>query len=167
MNRDNNKGFCIEDYKDILFTVYRLAKERHHQERGVGNQSVLSNPIISIDEVLEKRQDSELLDYLNSLDMDSIKVIQTVMYIGRDYEIELYTDEEMENFIERKAEDPEFQIPEKHVIASDPDKTLNEWMNDIKGGGEWKEKKLEINQIYEKLPLDEYLARAFRILQVK
>ena len=143
---NNNKEFHIEDYRDILFNVYELARERSQ---------------------IAKRETSKLLNYLQSLDMDSIKVIQTVMYIGRDYEMEPYSDEEMEVFIERQADDPEYQIPEKQIVVSDSNKVVNEWMNEIKNGTGWESKEIEINQIYGKSPLDIYLQRAFRILQIR
>ena len=89
------------------------------------------------------------------------------MYIGRDYEMEPYSDEEMEVFIERQADDPEYQIPEKQIVVSDSNKVVNEWMNEIKNGTGWESKEIEINQIYGKSPLDIYLQRAFRILQIR
>lgn len=164
---NNNKEFHIEDYRDILFNVYELARERSQNEEGADNTFSFTSPHFDVDEIVAKRETSKLLNYLQSLDMDSIKVIQTVMYIGRDYEMEPYSDEEMEVFIERQADDPEYQIPEKQIVVSDSNKVVNEWMNEIKNGTGWESKEIEINQIYGKSPLDLYLQRAFRILQIR
>lgn len=47
---------------------------------------------LDLESLTEKRKQSDLLGYLLSLNFEHLKVVQTVMYIGRDYETMLQTE---------------------------------------------------------------------------
>lgn len=80
----------------------------------------------------------ELDDYLHSLDFDEVKMLQTVMYLGRD-------------------QDYDKSLP-PHLIYE------NEFNYFEKNG--WVSKEVEINQMTEKLPLANYLKSGLDILKV-
>lgn len=119
---------------------------------------------IHLDEIVNRRERSNLLQYMRSLNMDQIKVIQTVMYMGRDYEYPSYSEEEWEELWIRMSEDPEYVLPEKKVKVDNPDELLLSWMDYLDFSKGWTDKDIEIDQIYQKAPLAQYLNRAFDIL---
>lgn len=80
----------------------------------------------------------ELDDYLQSLDFDEVKMLQTVMYLGRD-------------------QDYDKSLP-PHLIYE------NEFDYFEKDG--WVSKEVEINQMTEKMPLADYLKSGLDILKV-
>ncbi|MBQ6539959.1 MAG: DUF3775 domain-containing protein [Oscillospiraceae bacterium] len=73
------KEYNIENYKNILHQVYKLACKK-----SLSNE--VSNPFGTFDFDLEKiireRTEDPLFLFLNDLDIDAIKVVQAVMYIG-------------------------------------------------------------------------------------
>ena len=93
--------------------------------------------------------------------MNAIKIIQTVMYIGRDYTFEnseYYYDEFDRGGVEEKREKLPVVNPEFIVMS---------WLKDLSNGRGWEEKSIENEQIYSKrLRLYEYLKRAFEILGI-
>lgn len=80
----------------------------------------------------------KLVNYLQSLDYDDIKMLQTVMYLGRDQD---YDKSLTPHFIYQN----EFDYFKKHG---------------------WVSKEVEINQMTEKLPLADYLKSGLDILKV-
>lgn len=80
----------------------------------------------------------ELDDYLQSLDFDEVKMLQTIMYLGRD-------------------KDYDKSLP-PHLIYE------NEFNYFEKNG--WVNKEVEINQMTEKIPLADYLKSGLDILKV-
>lgn len=80
----------------------------------------------------------ELDDYLQSLDFDEVKMLQTVMYLGRD-------------------QDYDKSLP-PHLIYE------NEFDYFEKDG--WVSKEVEINQMTEKMALADYLKSGLDILKV-
>lgn len=155
------KIFSLEKNKDILRTVYELSLDEYKNERKDNETWEKEIKTIDIYEPYRKRQKSDLYQYMNSLDMNAIKIIQTVMYIGRDYSFEnseYYYDEFDESVVEQKGE----KLP-----VVNPDFVLTAWLKDLSNGKGWKEKRIEIEQIYSKrLRLHEYLKRAFEILGI-
>ena len=158
------KRFSLKQYVDILLTIYHLAEKE--KTKSDSTSAIVHAGSISLDEIVESRRKSDLLQYMHGLDMDMIKVIQTVMYIGRDYEYPEYTEEEWDYYIEKIDEEPGYIIPEKKIRVNNPDEVLFTWMHDLKMTTEWKEKDIEINQIYQKGPLAKYMRRAFDILGI-
>lgn len=150
----------IEKYTDILKKVHQLAVIRHKQEIKNSREDNPNDSVIDLADIRERRDESELLQFLLDQDMETIKIIQTVMYIGRDYIQE--TEEENIKRMEWNYEYPESPREAPDLQSPDPEKLLNDWLSDFRG----QDKYIEANQVYEKLPLDEYLERAFIILGI-
>lgn len=123
---------------NMLKKVYFLAQNRSAE---VSDKETLS--ISNLDQDLEKimskgSAENELLSYLESLSFEDIKDLQTVMYLGRD-----------EDYSEEETYEERFQNFRKYL--------------DSRG---WNSKKIEIRQISQKTPLDEYLLNGFKILNI-
>lgn len=84
------------------------------------------------------RKERVLIDYLNDQDYEVIKNIMVIMYLGRDREY-------------NKSHSPEaiFKHQRKDFESH------------------WDEKKIIIDQITSKVPLDIYLSNGLKILQIK
>lgn len=100
----------LSQYKDILNNVCQIANRK-----------------------------SQLEEYLMSQDLEAIKVIETVMYIGRD----------------TLKEDPSFSINDIY--------TIQRGALDISG---WRNKSIEIDEITKKAPLKQYMKAGIQILKV-
>lgn len=161
---EHEMHYSLDNYKSILSTVYRLAQEEKQKNCRVSKESFIDLWDIDLDEIVNRRERSNLLQYMRSLNMDQIKVIQTVMYMGRDYEYPSYSEEEWEELWIRMSEDPEYVLPEKKVKVDNPDELLLSWMDYLDFSKGWTDKDIEIDQIYQKAPLAQYLNRAFDIL---
>lgn len=152
---------------DVLKTVYRLSVDeyRNHREADNGWEDMLEH--FDIHEPYRTRQASNLYQYMNGLDMDVIKIIQTVMYIGREYRNE----KEIEECNECSEYEEYIEPSEKKSISlkvDDPDLLLSVWMEDLTWAKGWEAKDIEIEQIYSKrLCVHKYLKRAFEILGIK
>lgn len=81
--------------------------------------------------------DTDIENYLKSLTFDEIKSLQSIMYLGRDKDYD-------------RSQSPQEIYNAQYDYF---DKALG-----------WNTKELEINQMVEKLPLDQYLADAKIIL---
>lgn len=131
----------FEEYKEILKKAYRLARERSlfyqkycNNENKVGHIDMAD--VEDGDEIYKKKED-ELFNYLNELDYNVVKIIQTIMYLGRDKE---YFKEDPPELIYKKLE--------KDLEQS------------------WNDKEVEVYQIFQKMPLDRYLKDGFEILKI-
>lgn len=126
-------------YIPTLIEVRNLAVERreeYYRERE-GNTEAIDLTKIDLEAIIESRDKSKLLQYLKLLDYDSIKVVQAVMYIGG------YN-------TGSKIEDADSRI---------------DWM--INSYLDWHEDKfVEVEQIYEKMPLCDYMDTAFERLGI-
>lgn len=160
--------FTIYNYTDVLKTVLRLAAIRHQEVVREEQKGIIDfrKVNIDLDEIVRKRQESELFEYMNSMNMNTIKVIQTAMYLGRNYQLPDIPDEQMEEYLEIMVENPDFVIPCPSRRVNNPEEVFLEWLDDLSFQKGWKSKAIEINQIYEKVPLDEYLQAAFEILGI-
>ncbi|MGQ7672618.1 hypothetical protein ACTGX8_05995 [Streptococcus suis] len=122
----------FEDMRDVFTKVIELAREK----RGVQDttkdftiESMKNSPYF----IARKK----LTDYLDSLSYDQVKIVQTVMYVGRD------TSYEMTNI--------------------NPEDLYEEVFNSLT----WHEdKSIEISQIAQKSPLDDYLIRGMELLKI-
>lgn len=125
---------------DMLKQVYFLAKERAEEINSGENQTFsLSNLESFLEELSTPEPKKEqLINYLESLSFEDIKVIQTVMYLGRD-----------EDYEEHETYQQRYQNFRNYL--------------DSRG---WNTKSIEINQIVQKAPLDRYLLNGFRILNI-
>ena len=130
--------------------------------------SLLDLSDIESDSYFEWKRGNPLFEYLNSLDDDQVKVIQTVMYIGRDYQPPEPTEAEVEEYYEHIAEDPYYEAPKRSLCVATPDKFLSETVSLLWEGKSWTDKFIEINTIMEKLMmLPKYFSRAFEILGIE
>lgn len=130
----------FEDLKDVLKKVYLLANDRRIEEEStyIEGVKVCDSHIIDIENLRYSEKEQKLFDFLNNLDFESVKIIQTIMYIGRDNDY-------------NKTDSYEIRY-EKYR------KSL-----DING---WNDKEIEVSQIVQKLPLDKYLKNGFDILGI-
>jgi len=152
----------LKKYSDILKKVYYLADKRHNEYIAESKEKYNGKSFVDLCEVTDFNDTSGLMELLLSQDMDTIKVIQTVMYIGRDYMPE--TEDEYYERIENNHNDPENTTPEPILQCDEPEKLLQSWLSGSNGVSEWKDKYTEAEQINQKMPLDRYLQRAFIIL---
>jgi hypothetical protein len=132
--------FMFEQYNEIFNRVIELARKRREYNENYGLHSGSLEDFEKFDETEEGKQlqqyDKEIVDYLEKLDFEVIKIIQTLMYLGRD--------DEYPNLIPEQRYKKERQYFDK------------------KG---WQTKSIEIGQICEKMPLDKYLKSGLDILQ--
>lgn len=136
----------VTNYKETINRAYELACiESTKARQDSKNKSVHIGD--RIDDITNgtRYDESELWNYLNSLDEKSIKVMLAVMYIGRDFDEEEYR-----------------KMNKNNSIAIDSNVLLEEYMRNIPGD---KEISHDIHQIYsKKLMLDIYYQRAIKIL---
>lgn len=128
----------FNDKKEILKKVYELARDRHIQYN-LNNKKEGIIDLMSIEDIEWSEEEKALDSYLNTLDFEDVKMIQTIMYLGRDKD---YNRSSMPEEIYREN---------------------REYMDNLG----WTEKYIEVNQIVEKLPLDKYLENGLKILNIK
>jgi len=122
----------LENFKDVISKVISLAQDRIWARRAnnhnSGNGTVCS--VASYSEIVPKEieEDKALREYLWNLDYEAIKVLQTIMYIGRD------------DFFKK---DGTYSYSEARAYFD-----KDGWQDD---------KTIEANQICEKSPLASYL----------
>lgn len=135
----------FEDMKKIFRTVVTLAEERNYyynkskSKEGDVIDLFKEPPNNDVDYQKYITKQKQLEEYLNSLNFEQIKILQTIMYLGRDKDY--------------NSDDTPEQIY----------KNQREYMDDLG----WKEKWIEINQIASKAPLDRYLKSGLKILKIK
>lgn len=179
--RDNKKLYryvaeeesvvSIHNCTSILKTVYSLAVEECQREcerrrERTGEHRLFDLMSSNLKLYVEERKQSDLLNYLLSLNFEKLKVFQTVMYIGRDYDTTLQTEYDEEYDGEYDEED--FSRNTISLPVPNPDLVLYEWLRDLGECKGWKSKRIEAEQVYQKkLSLHIYLNRAFRILGIE
>ena len=167
--------YSLSDYRDILFRVQELAitarsdyQATHEKPNSSSVPSVEDLSFIDPEEYAEERRNNPLFIFLNRLDDEQIKVVQTVMYIGRDHEVPAPSDEEWDEYYERKTEDPEYDMPKPSLCVSNPDDYLSETIELLGRGKGWQDKFIEIDVIIKKMmKLPDYLSRGFQVLGIK
>ncbi|MFJ8116656.1 hypothetical protein [Bacillus mycoides] len=138
----------FEELNVVFSDVIKLARDHRVYYEKYGMKSITTTPdgfrkreeFRNSPEGKElSRREKELDAYLDGLDFEVIKTLQVIMYLGivRDYD---------------KEDTPE-EIYRKEREASDSQG--------------WNTKSIEINQMTEKLPLDEYLQNGLSILGVR
>lgn len=152
---------------DVLKTVYRLSLDEYRKYRASEKDQTGMSKHIDLQEIRRKRDASNLNQYMKGLDMEVIKIIQTVMYIGRDYSYE----KDIERYYEGCEYEEYTEHSEKKTISlkvDDPDLLLSAWMDDLTWAKGWNAKNIEVEQIYSKrLCLHKYMERAFEILGIQ
>lgn len=168
---EEESAVSIYSCTPILKTVYRLAVEEYQNERErsrerTGEHRVVDLMSLDLKSLVEERKQSELLSYLLSLNFENLKVVQTVMYIGRDYETMIQT--EYDDEYDGEYDEEDFSRNTISFPVPNPDFVLYEWLRDLEECKGWKSKRIEAEQVYQKkLSLHIYLERAFRILGIE
>lgn len=122
---------------DIFKELMEKAKVYYdYCEQNATKEVVIDLHNLSSDE--DEAAEAPLRDFLDSLDFETVKTIQCIMYLGRDRDYD-------------------------HGDA--PNEILKKQRAYFDAVG-WTDKEIEINQIVEKAPLYRYLSRGFEILQV-
>ena len=158
------KDLSLAGNANVLKTVYRLSEDEYRTniEANQGWGDMLKH--IDIYAPARMRKMSNLYQYMKGLDMDVIKIIQTVMYIGRDYSYE----KDIERYYASCENAESSEVKNISLKVDDPELLLAVWMEDLTWVKGWKGKSIEIEQIYSKiLRLPEYLKRAFEILGIQ
>lgn len=88
----------------------------------------------------EQAAEVSLKNYMNSLTFEDIKMLQVVMYLGRERDYD--------------------------KTLSTPLEIYNDYFKYIGGNG-WHSKEIEINQMREKMPLADYLKSGLEILNIE
>ena len=104
-------------------------------------------------------------DFLMQTDLDTVKFVQTVMYLGRDYKIPKENEYEIERRMELAEEGIKVE-PKKLESVADPDRLIDEYMADLTKAKGWKSQDIEAYQVSSKSTLDKYMERAFKILGI-
>ena len=158
----------MDDYKDIVNKAKYLARQEFKDETVVLNR-IHSVADIDLNNIIRERNESELLEYLNSLDAEAVKILLTIMYIGRDYPET--REEYMERYEAQEIADDEYlyadylqNMPKEIIPVPNPLNFVRQYMLDLSISSD---KDINVNQIYSKsLRLPEYLERAIRILGI-
>lgn len=126
----------IEVFKKVLDLSYNLKRDEKTWS-AVSSKDFFSNP----DNMKISNEKKALDDYFNSLDFEIIKILQCIMYLGRD---EDYDSSDIPQAIYEKQ---------------------RQYFDDTIG---WNTKEIEINQITEKSPvLYNYFINGFKILDIQ
>jgi len=131
----------LEQYTDIFNKALELTEKRHNIY--LEDSKKYPSGIIKMEEIQEcpeyEEMDRELFKYLNSLDYEAIKILQTIMLLGRqkDYNKKLFGE----------------------AIYVD-------YREGVDGSIGWHSKELDINYMTEKEPLNEYLKDGLKILGI-
>ena len=151
---------------DALKTVYNLALDEQKKRPKLRDALVTIGDFLDANPNFEKNLITPLKRYMNALDMNAIKIIQTVMYIGRDYHIE---DSIEQSCRVDECNDPTLLPQNKKfdLKVEDPEFLLSVWMKDLEWAKAWEAKEIEIAQICGKiLVVPKYMRRAFEILGI-
>ena len=161
-----NLAVVYTQAEDYINAVEEYKKEYERSREGTGKHRVVDLMSLDLKLFVEERKQSELLSYLLSLNFESLKVVQTVMYIGRDYETMIQT--EFDDEYDGEYDEEDFRRNTISLPVPNPDFVLYEWLRDLGECKGWQSKRIEAEQIYQKkLSLHTYLNRAFRILGIE
>lgn len=151
----------ISEYAGILRKVQTLAEAgRLGAARAAAGSDPVEIGLINLADVkaYDYSDRSALREYLMTRDMYALEVIQAAMYIGRDYSP--FTGDDL-YYGSEEGED----VSARSEVSEDPEKLLADWMNE-KVKDPDPNKNTEVDIIFDKLPLDRYLERAFVILGI-
>ena len=127
---------------ELIKEVIRLARERKNSHDKYSLKSGSMSELMEFhktDDYQKVKEKKDALDkYLYELDLEDIKLVQTVMYVGRDYNIEEDGEVPSEIFKQKRAE--------------------------LEMSG-WNSITIEANQISQKVPLPDYLDKGLSILK--
>ena len=144
----------------MLKTVYGLSKDEYKKRTKTSENQTAIKGILNLADIEICNDDSELFRYLFALDFEMIKIVQTVVYIGRDY---IWNQQAEWNEMREDG----MEVEPLSFPVNNPDEVLYEWMNYLGEGNKWISKEVEAEVIYDKSGcLHKYLERAFTILGI-
>jgi len=146
----NLDAFHLADHLEMLRNVWHLAK-KYKDAMAKDSKSF----IIDVGEIEPKKypEEDKLAEYLYSLDMNQIMMLQYVMYIGRDYNPSDYTDYD---FSGTKYAD---------ISEITGDEIIKFFFDDYNGISNWEDNVAEANHIMCKsMALPSYLERGVKKL---
>lgn len=175
---ERERRLSVASLSPILKTVYRLAVADHNAERARNRQQNLQRNSMGItylfnyldleeiqdnlERIQDRRRQSALFNYLLGRDYDELQAIETTMYIGREYEANLISEQEY-LFDEEGRCDLVVRYP-----VDNPDIVLYEWMKSLDEVRGWKTKFIEADTVYQKRGLlYQYMAKGIEILGVR
>lgn len=107
-----------------------------------------------MDEYRMKRKHSELLQYLDSLTLKEIQIIEAVMYVGRDlYQFNHPTTQDNSN--------PSVEELSSTLSTNGINDLVETMMDELKINTKFDSKSIDINTIYSKTMLNKYLEAVF------
>nr|WP_257151292.1 DUF3775 domain-containing protein [Bacillus pseudomycoides] len=139
--KGENAVNIFNDKIDVIKKVILLADERNKAAKTNRPKEIknIGASINSPEYILVKEKRADLLEYVNSLDFETVKMLQTIMYLGRDREYDT------NDSVEKRYE------------------TLRNHFNE----SGWNTKDIEVNQMISKAPLGDYLRIGCQILDIK
>lgn len=151
--------------KEIILHVLDLAliKSKDYSSGIIEECSIGKIDLVKI---AEKNLNDPLFQYLDSLDFDTVKIIETIMYIGRDYYE--YGEQESEEIIDQAENEADngYSLDCKDKPVDNPNDLFSKFYNEL--SNTWSEdgKINEIHQIISKIPLYNYLKRGIDLLGI-
>jgi len=139
----------FNNLNDIFKNVYDLAYQRRidHDKYALKEFSTTKRGLQeyenyqkSNNKKIVDKSESQLEKYMSSLDFETIKIIQTIMYLGKD---------------------------EEYNKNDTPQQIYTKERSNFDHQGWNKDKNVEINQMVEKVPFDQYLLNGFKILNIR
>lgn len=128
----------FKEHLETFKKVVELAKIRRISVESNGSDSITKLTDISYESNSSVEATANLRNFLMDLDFELVKIIQTIMYLGRD-----------KDYDKRKRPQEIYKAESQYF--------------DREG---WNTQEIEVNQIVEKLPLDYYLKDGFKILNI-
>lgn len=125
----------LDDLEIVFKKVLDLAEKR----RLVETEDEVNLEEFELEDLEECEEERNLRIYIESLDYETIKTLQVIMYLGRDMDYD--------------REDT-------------PDLILHKQRKHFDSLGWNKDKDIEVNQMVEKIPLGEYLRNGLEILNI-
>lgn len=126
----------FKEYSDIFRKVIELADAYYKAECP---KETIEETMDDLDDFEISNEKRALIEYLSNLDYEVIKVLQIIMYIGRD------------NIIEDNLSPQQKYLRERNYFDSQG------WQED---------KMIEIHQMTDKFPLVNYLNIGFKLLEI-
>lgn len=152
--------YILNDYLRVLKEINDFAVENTENRNGE----------LSDLEDTDSEISGDFTDFLNRYDFDELKVIWSVILIGKEYKSPEYTDEEYEKEWLKSQELPGYVIPDKKIFISNPNTELNCFMDKLEIGSEFISKKNIITKLNNDMSLfmiKKYLDKGLGILEIK
>lgn len=128
----------LNELMSVFEKVLELAEKRKLAEPR--KEGLINLGGVNLEDIVESDEMRNLREYLESLDYETVKTLQVIMYLGRDKD---YNNNDTPGEILRKQRE----------------------YYDMLGWSD--EKKVEVSQMVQKMPLDNYLRSGLSILNIE